>query len=186
MTTTVDFMVLKVGASDPSGPFSESQLLDLLREGEITTQDYVYYEGMRDWRPISEVFDVEEEISHVVDDGQDQEKLNQAFELVSQRIKDDEEIYYIAIQAKVGILTKTRQCVVITNENLFHLTEGGSGFTSDSHPWATVSHWEVGEDDGKGMGMFSFEVNDARRVHLPSIPTSQLQRLSELCSEMKA
>lgn len=182
---TTSFSILRCGATEPGGPYSTEQILQMLKEGAVSKKDLVYYEGMPDWRPIEEVFEIQETISHLIDDGQNPEEVTIAFREVSNVINDDEEIYYIAIQARAGILTKTKQCLVITDQHLYHLTEKGAGYELEAHPWPTVSNTKM-QDNQKELGIFSFVLNEERRVDVPNIPMAQIQRLFELSCEMKS
>ncbi|MEM9281439.1 MAG: DUF4339 domain-containing protein, partial [Verrucomicrobiota bacterium] len=71
----VQFSILRRGAREPEGPYSDQELLGFINDGSLSVSDLVYYEGMGDWRPFGEVFEVQEQISHFVDDGQDTEKV---------------------------------------------------------------------------------------------------------------
>ena len=67
----IQFSVLKRGSKDPQGPYNESELLNLLNNNELGIEDLVYFDGIGEWKPINEVFEIQEQISHFVDDGQD-------------------------------------------------------------------------------------------------------------------
>jgi len=113
------FSILRRGERDPIGPFSEADLLKLFNDGQVVHEDLVYYEGIGEWKPIHEVFEVQEQISHFVDDGQDTQKVGIAFREVSNVVGAGESIYYIAVQARAGLLSKTKQCVIITDRHRF-------------------------------------------------------------------
>lgn len=180
----IAFSILRRGATEPGGPYTEEEVLYLLKENNISKQDYVFFQGLSDWRPLEEVFEVHEKITHFVDDGQDKYKLGEAFREVSQILSPNEEIYYIAIQNRAGILTKTRQCVIITNQHLYHLTEKRVGYELEAHDWGSISNTKM-NDDKKEVGTFSFLINNDRRVDIPHIPMAQVRRLFELSCEMK-
>lgn len=179
------FSILRQGSTDPGGPYSEDQILQMLNENLITKKDYVFFQGLSDWRPLEDVFEIHEKINHFIDDGQDKYKLGEAFREVNNVLTPNEEIYYIAVQNRVGILTKTRQCVIITNKHLYHLTEKRVGYELEAHNWSSISNTKM-QDDKKDAGTFSFLINNERRVDVPSIPMPQVRRLFELSCEMKA
>ncbi|MDF1753794.1 MAG: DUF4339 domain-containing protein [Verrucomicrobiales bacterium] len=181
----LSFSILRRGATEPGGPYTEEQILSMLREDEISKKDYVFFQGLSDWRPLEDVFEIHEKINHFIDDGQDKYKLGEAFREVSNVLSPNEEIYYIAVQNRVGILTKTRQCVIITNKHLYHLTEKRVGYELEAHSWNTISNTKM-QDDRKDVGTFSFLINNERRVDVPSIPMPQVRRLFELSCEMKS
>lgn len=179
------FSILRQGSTEPGGPYSEDQILHMLNEHLITKKDYVYFQGLSDWRPLEDVFEIHEKINHFIDDGQDKYKLGEAFREVNNVLTPNEEIYYIAVQNRVGILTKTRQCVIITNKHLYHLTEKRVGYELEAHNWSSISNTKM-QDDKKDAGTFSFLINNERRVDVPSIPMTQVRRLFELSCEMKS
>ena len=180
----VAFSVLKKGTRDPIGPLSEEDLLGLMNDGEISTDDMVFYEGLGEWKPISEVFDVQEQISHFVDDGQDTAKVAAAFREVTDVVGESEDVYYIAVQEKAGILSKTKQCVIITDAHIFILHEKRVGYELEAHLWKTITNTLM-RDEGKGLGTFSILLGGEKRVDVCHIPLKQVQRLFQLSQEMK-
>lgn len=178
------FSILRRGATEPGGPYTEEQILQMLNEDKISKKDYVFFQGLSDWRPLEDVFEIHEKINHFIDDGQDKYKLGEAFREVSNVLTHNEEIYYIAVQNRAGILTKTRQCAIITNRHLFHLTEKRVGYELEAHSWRSISNTKM-LDDKKDVGTFSFLIENERRVDIPGIPMAQVRRLFELSCEMK-
>ncbi|MCB1207596.1 MAG: PH domain-containing protein [Verrucomicrobiae bacterium] len=178
------FSILKRGERDPWGPYSQDDLLALLNGDKISIHDYVYYDGIGEWKPIHEVFDVQEEITHFIDDGQDTQRVGIAFREVSNVVGPGESIYYIAVQAKVGLLSKTKQCVIVTDRHLFILTETRKGYELEAHPWKSITNTLM-RDEGKGLGTFSILLGGERRTDIPHIPLKQVQRLFQLSQEMR-
>lgn len=178
------FSILKRGERDPRGPFSEEDLLKLLNDDEIGINDFVYHEGIGEWKPIHEVFEIQEQITHFVDDGQDTQRVGIAFREVSNVVGAGESIYYIAVQAKAGLLSKTKQCVVITDRHLFILTETRRGYELEAHPWKSITNTLM-RDEGKGLGTFSILLGGERRLDLLHIPLKQVHRLFQLSQEMR-
>lgn len=179
------FSILRRGATEPGGPYSEEQILKMLQEDTISRKDFVYFDGMTDWRPIEDVFEIEETINHLIDDGQNPEEAAEAFREVNLVTDESEEVYYIAIQARTGILTKTKQCLIVTDRFLYHLTEKDVGYELEAHDWAHISNSKM-QDNQKELGTFSFTLNQDRRVDVPHLPMSQVKRLFELACEMKS
>lgn len=173
------FSILRRGAKEPGGPYSQENLLQMLQDGKISRRDYVFFDGLDEWKPLDEVFEIEEEISHFVNDGQDERKLREIFREVENVLSEGEEIYYIAIQERAGILTKTRQSVAVTNWHLYHLTEKEVGYEMEAHPWAGVSSLG-GDERGGGTGVFTFIIDNKRRVDIGNLPMAQIFRLLEI------
>jgi len=183
-TTGILFSILKRGERDPLGPYSEEDLLALLNAEQVSIHDYVYYDGIGEWKPIHEVFEVQEQITHFVDDGQDTQRVGIAFREVSNVVGKGESIYYIAVQAKVGLLSKTKQCVILTDRHLFIMTENRKGYELEAHPWKAVTNTLM-RDEGKGLGTFSILLGGERRTDIAHIPLKQVHRLFQLSQEMK-
>ncbi|MDF1852518.1 MAG: DUF4339 domain-containing protein [Verrucomicrobiales bacterium] len=183
-TPDLTFSILKRGTRDPLGPLGEQDLLQLLNDGEISVDDMVFFEGLGEWKPIGEVFEVQEQISHFVDDGQDTAKVAAAFREVSDVVGESEDVYYIAVQDKAGLLSKTKQCVIITNAHVFILREKRVGYELEAHLWKTVTNTLM-RDEGKGLGTFSILLGGEKRVDICHIPLKQVQRLFQLSQEMK-
>lgn len=178
------FSILKRGERDPRGPFTEEDLLALLNADEIGINDFVYYDGIGEWKPLHEVFDIQEQITHFVDDGQDTQRVGIAFREVSNIVGQGESIYYIAVQAKAGLLSKTKQCVILTDRHLFLMTENRKGYELEAHPWKAVTNTLM-RDEGKGLGTFSLLLGGERRTDIAHIPLKQVHRLFQLSQEMK-
>jgi len=180
----VQFSILKRGARDPEGPFSEQELIAMMNNGGLSVADLVYYEGMGEWKPIGEVFEVHEQISHFVDDGQDTEKVALAFREVGNVVGETESIYYIAVQAKAGLLSKTKQCVIITEKHVFIMHEKRVSFELEANLWKDVTNTLM-RDEGKGLGTYSILLGSDKRIDVLHLPLKQVQRLFQLSQEMK-
>lgn len=178
------FSILRLGERDPIGPFTEAELLKLFNDGQVAQDDMVYYDGIGEWKPIHEVFEVQEQISHFVDDGQDTQKVGIAFREVSNVVGPGESIYYIAVQARAGLLSKTKQCVIITDRHLFLMTDKRVGYELEAHPWKAVTNTLM-RDEGRGLGTFSILLGGEKRTDVCHIPLKQIQRLFQLSQEMK-
>jgi hypothetical protein len=181
---TVHFFVLKRGSKEPKGPLSDEDLVIMMNEGELSISDFVFYEGLGEWKPIGEVFEVDEQISHFVDDGQDTEKVALAFREVSNVVENTESVYYIAVQARAGLLSKTKQCVIITEKHVFIMHERRVGFELEAYLWKDVTNTLM-RDDGKGLGTYSILLGTEKRLDVINLPLKQVQRLFQLSQEMK-
>ena len=182
--TEIQFSIFKRGEPDSRGPFTEQDILAQLNAGEITPEDMVFYEGLGEWKPIGEVFEIQEQISHFVDDGQDKQKVAVAFREVSNVVGSEEDIFYIAVQAKAGLLSKTKQCVIVTDTHVFMLHEKRVGYELEAHLWKTVTNTLM-RDEGRGLGTFSILLGGEKRVDVCHIPLKQVQRLFQLSQEIK-
>jgi hypothetical protein len=40
------------------GPYSEEDIISMLKSGEISRTDLIWYEGLEDWEPINEVLEI--------------------------------------------------------------------------------------------------------------------------------
>ncbi|MDF1823272.1 MAG: DUF4339 domain-containing protein [Verrucomicrobiales bacterium] len=183
-TPGIQFSILRRGSRDPEGPFTDQDILQLLNERRVSVSDLVFYEGLGEWKPLGDVFEIQEQISHFVDDGQDTEKVANAFREVTGIVGDSENIFYIAVQEKAGLLSKTKQCVVITNKHIYLLHEKRAGYELEAHLWKSITNTLM-RDEGKGLGTFSILLGGEKRVDVCHIPLKQVQRLFQLSQEMK-
>lgn len=178
------FSVTRRGTEEPIGPYEIEEILEMLRKDELSRQDYVYYEGMEDWAPIDDVFEIQEQISHFVDDGQDRMKVAQAFTDVSEILANGEEIYYIAVQERSGLLSKSKDSIVLTSRRLFMLHDKRGGFELESFVWSDISNTLM-KDEGKGLATFSILLHLEKRIDVPHIPVPQVQRIFKLSQELR-
>lgn len=180
----IAFSLLKQGTVDPMGPMSEDEILRLLNEGEITPYDLVYYDGIEQWTPLAEIFVIEDQISHFVDDGQDKSKVGEIFREISSVLSKDDEIYYIAIQERAGILSKSKSSVVVAGQRVFILKQLRAGWEIEAHQWKHISNTLM-RDEGKGMGTFSLLLDLEKKIDIAHIPMKQLRRLFQLSQELR-
>ena len=104
--------------------------------------------------------------------------------LVSNVVGSEEDIFYIAVQAKAGLLGKTKQCVIVTDTHVFMLHEKRVGYELEAHLWKTVTNTLM-RDEGRGLGTFSILLGGEKRVDVCHIPLKQVQRLFQLSQEIK-
>ena len=182
----IQFSVQKNGEETTLGPYTQEELLLRIQSGEFSRQDFVYYEGLPGWEPIGEVFSFHEQISHFVDDGQDHERVAEVFQEVTGILSQNEEIYYIAVQERAGLLSKGRTCVILTNKRILFRNQHKHGSELDSHPWSTVSNTIMkDEGNGKGLGTFSVLLQLEKRLDVTHIPMRQVRRLFQLSQELR-
>jgi hypothetical protein len=183
-TEEIQFSIVRQGSQEQEGPLTAEGILDQLNEETLSPDDLVFYEGLGEWKPIREVFEIQEQISHFIDDGQDTTKVGIAFREVSNVVGDSEELYYVAVQAKAGLLTKTKQCVIISDRHVFILHEKRVGYELEAHLWKSITNTLM-RDEGKGLGTYSILLGGEKRVDVCHIPLKQVQRLFQLSQEMK-
>ncbi len=181
---TLAFMVLKKDTQQPLGTFDQEGLLSLLNAGHVNADDLVYFEGLPSWQPISSVFDIQEQITHFIDDGQDLEKVGEAYREIENVIGPDTNIYYIAIQARASLLSKTTLCTVICDQGIYILSRKRFGNEIEAHDWSSIERTSL-KEEGKGMAVFSIFFTNGSRIDVPHLPLKQAQRLFQLAQEIK-
>ena len=177
------FSVLRRDSEEPIGPLSAEQILEMLKNDELSRQDFVFYEGMEDWMPIDSVFEIQEQISHFVDDGQDKEAVADAFQEVNTILAQGESIYYIAVQDRTGLLSKSKDSVILTDRRILVLRRKRAGFEMEAFTWKAVTNTLM-RDDGNGSGTFSVLLNREKNIDINHIPTVQIHRLFKLSQEL--
>lgn len=180
---SIQFSVMRRGEDTAQGPYTIDEIFSLLSENKLARNDYVYYEDMEDWQPIEEVFDIQEQLSHFVDDGQDRTKVAEIFQEVSSMMAAGEDMYYIAVQEKTGLLTKHKAALAVTNKRLFLLHEKRSGLELETHRWDAVSNTLM-KDEGNGLATFSILLDRKERIDIPHLPIAQVKRLFQLAQEL--
>lgn len=181
--TETQFSVVKLGQQTPVGPYNQDDILAMLQNGALERQDLVYYDGMADWAAIEDVFDIHEEITHFIDDDQDQAAVAQSFREVTPILASEESIFYIATQKRSGLLSRTKSCVVLTNNRVIVLKIKKSGSELESHKWASVGDISM-KDEGNGLGTYSASMHQGKGFEVSHIPLPQVQRLVQLSQEM--
>ncbi len=182
-STEIKFSVLREGSEEPIGPLTTTQIFEMLTNGDLQRSDYVYYDEMEDWQPIDEVFEIQEQISHFVDDGQDKEIVADVFQEVNSILARGESIFYIAVQDKTGLLSKSRDSIILTDKRALVLRRKRPGFEMEAFRWSGVNNTLM-RDDGNGMATFSILLNLEKRVDINHIPSNQVHRLFQLSQEL--
>lgn len=187
------FSVLRQGEESPIGPYSQNQLVELLNEGAIKSKDFVFYEGLADWTPISEVFDLHQAIANFEDDGQDREMLTDAFNDLTASLQEGEDIFYIAVQdlpalSLTGPVRLTSPVsIAITSHRIsviHHRMTGTLDF--DNYPIDDVCDADKRTKPGEKKGVFSILLNSGERIDTDKLPLNQLDRLAEIAAELKS
>jgi hypothetical protein len=169
--------------SQQHGPFDLDQLLALLNEGQLHRRDLVYYEGLGEWKPLDEVFEVEEALLHFMDEGQEPDVVAEVYQQVTQLISSHEKIYYIAHQ-KRKLMKNKPDCVVVTNERLILIRQSLGGSRTEDHQWKDIISVEMKE----GLMGTTFSVLDRNDhiIQIDDLPKPQLEKVCQLAQEMRA
>ena len=165
------------------GPYDPDQLLSLLNEGQLNRRDLVYYEGLGEWKPLDEVFEVEEALRHFMDEGQDSEVVAEVYQQATQLISSHEQIFYIAHQKRKMMKTKP-DSVVVTNERLIIIRQSLGGNRVEDHQWKDIISVETKE----GLMGTTFSVLDRNDhiIQIDDLPKAQLEKVCRLAQEMRA
>jgi hypothetical protein len=157
-------------------------LLQLLQRGQINRKDFVFYDGLMGWKPLDEVFDIEEQLSHFMNEGQDAGVVAEVYRHSEPMLGYDEQIYYIGHQRK-KMMRQRPDAAVITNRRLIVLRHTLTGTTLEDCQWRNVLSVHLKE----GLMGTTFSVLD-RNDHLleiEDIPKEQISRLCQLAQEMR-
>lgn len=165
------------------GPYDQDQLLTLLNDGQLSRKDLIFYEGLGEWKPLEDVFEVEEALMHFMDEGQEPDVVAEVYQHVTQVISSHEQIFYIAHQKRK--LMKTRpDAVVVTNERVIFIRQSLGGSRVEDHQWKDVISVEMKE----GLMGTTFSVLDRNDhiIQVDDLPKPQLEKLCKLAQEMRA
>jgi len=164
------------------GPYTQSQLLDLLRSGQIGRKDLVFYDGLMGWKPLEEVFEIEEQLSHFMNEGQDAAVVADIYRHLEPMLGRDEQIYYIGHQRK-KLMHPRPDAAVITNRRLILVRHTITGSTIEDCQWRNVLSVHLKE----GIMGTTFSVLDRNDhpIEIEDIPKDQIARLCQLALEMR-
>ncbi len=165
------------------GPYEPQHLLEMLQEGTISRKDMIFREGQMDWLPLDQVFDVEEVLTHSMNEGQDPSIVVEIYQHMNGLISSHEEIFYIAHQ-KPKMLKNRPDCVVVTNERLIINRQGLGGSRMEDYQWKDILSVQMSE----GLMGTTFKVLDRNDhiIQVDDLPKPQLERLCQLAQEMRA
>jgi len=165
-----------------SGPHSQGELLTLLQQGQIARKDLVYYEGLGEWKPLEDVFEIEEQLSHFMNEGQDGDVVADIYRHLEPMLGHEEQVYYIGHQRK-KLMRQRPDAAVITNRRLIVMRHTFTGTTFEDCQWRNVLSVHLKE----GMMGTAFSVLDRNDhlVEVEDIPKTQTARLCQLAQEMR-
>jgi hypothetical protein len=179
-STEVSFLVYHGGSQ--CGPYTQDQLLDLLQRGQIGRKDPVYFEGLADWKPLDEVFEIEEQLSHFMNEGQEEAVVADLYRHLEPMLGHDEQVYYIGHQRK-KLMRPRPDAAVITNRRLVIMRHTLTGATFEDCQWRNVLSVHLKE----GIMGTTFSVLDRNDhlIEIEDIPKEQTARLCQLAQEMR-
>lgn len=178
------FTILRQGERDPIGPYSQNQIVSLLNNGEICDADLVYYDGIGEWRPLGEVFELHQTIANYVDEGQDREIVADVFGALSEMLTDREPIYYIAVQEWPALKLRKPDSVALTERTLYIVHHRRGVLEVEPYPWDKVFNVSAKLRPGDPSGTLSILLQNASRVEVERIPRAQLTRAEQIAAEI--
>ena len=184
------FHILKQGAEEAIGPYSQIQIGQLLNTGEIEASDYVYYPELSGWETLSRVFELHQKLSSFGDDGQEPHIVDQSFALVDSLSEPEESIYYIAVQhiplLKVTAAVKLTgpKSIVLTDRRIYILTPkliGNTELNQYHHKKIERVIKRLSQDESEGTFIIALRSGDW--VETEKIPRPQLDRLDQIARD---
>jgi hypothetical protein len=176
----MEFLVYKDNAEH--GPYQQEHLLQMLQDGSISRKDLIYSEGRNEWLPLDQVFEVEEALTHSMDEGQDPAIVVEIFQHVSALLSSQEQVLYIAHQ-KPKILKHKPDAVVVTTERLIINRQGLGGSLVEDHQWKDIVSVQM-KDGIMGTTFTLLDRND-HAIQVDDLPKPQLERLCQLAQEIR-
>lgn len=175
------FLIFK--DNEQHGPYEEQHLLQMLQDGAISRKDLVYHEVTGEWLPLEQIFEVEEALTHSMNEGQDPAVVVEIYQQMNGLISSHEQIFYIAHQ-KPKMLKHKPDCVVVTNERLIINRQGLSGSRVEDYQWKDILSVQMSE----GLMGTTFKILDRndRIIQVDDLPKPQLERLCQLAQEVRA
>jgi len=176
----MEFLLFK--DSQQHGPYAQEQLLQMLQEGSISRKDLIFHEDQMDWLPLDQVFEVEEALTHSMNEGQDPSVVVEIYQQMEGLISSHEQIYFIAHQ-KPKMLKHKPDSVVVTNERLIVIRQGLGGSRIEDCQWKDVLSVQMSE----GLMGTSFKILDRRDhvIQVDDLPKAQLEKLCQHAQEMR-
>jgi len=181
------FHVLRDGASEPWGPYSQDQLVQLLNENSVSRSDYVFYPGLGDWKRIHEVFDFHDQLANFESEGHDPALLNLAFEELSQLCGEQEDLYDIVIQEKSLLGSRRTDVVALGSRGVWVGTLGRrGGFRGSRLDWEEVRQVAARYPSRWDLGTLTFDLSCGGRLEVKRIQRRQLRRFIALWRQLAA
>lgn len=176
----MEFLVYK--EDQQHGPYAEERLLQMLQDGSISRKDLVYHEGLGEWRPLEDVFEIEEALQHSMNEGQDPAIVAEIYQHINGLISSHEQIFYIAHQ-KPKILKNKPDSVVVTNERLIINRQGMGGSRLEDYQWKDIMSVQM--RDGIMGTTFSLLDRNDHIIQVDDLPKPQLEKLCQMAQEMR-
>ena len=176
----IQFYVAKDGQE--FGPYDQNQILTMLQTGEVTKKDLVYYDELGDWKKIEDVFDVQEQLTHFMDEGQEPEVVVAVYNIISEMLGSGEDVYYIAHQRK-KFLRSQRDVVIVSNKRLMVLKHHLTSYEVEDYLWSNVL--SVHTKEGLMGSVFAVRLSNDRVVEIDDLPHAQIAKLVQLSQEMR-
>lgn len=176
----ISFLVYR--GDQQSGPYTQDQLLAMLQQGTLGKKDLVYYEGLGEWRPLDEVFEVEEQLSFLMNEGQETEVVVDIYRQIEPMLTHDEQVYYIGHQRR-KIMRQRPDAAVITNHRFIVVRQTLTGTTVEDCLWRNVISVQM-KESLMGTTFLVQDRND-RLVEVEDLPKEQVARLCQLAQEMR-
>jgi hypothetical protein len=164
------------------GPYSQSQILEMLQLGQVGKKDLVYYEGLGNWMPLDTVFEVEEQLHHLMDEGQEHEVVAEVYRHVDPLLSSGEKMFYIAHQKK-KLMRPRPGAAVATDRRVIFFSHTLTGTSIEDCAWGQIDQCQLKE----GLLGTNFCVVDKQRhlMEVEDIPREQAMRLHQIASEMQ-
>jgi Bacterial PH domain/GYF domain 2 len=165
-----------------SGPHTQEQVLALLQQGTVSKRDLIYYDGLGQWRPIEEIFEIEEQLSHFMDEGQEGDVIADIYRHIEGMLTQEEQIFYIA-HGKKKVMRPRPDAAIVTNKRLLIQRQTLTGNTVEDCLWKNV----VSVHTKEGMLGTCFAVEDVNHhsIEVDDLPHDQISRLCQIAQEMR-
>lgn len=177
----IQFYVAKDGQE--FGPHDQTEILAMLQTGELDKKDLVFYDGLGEWQPIEGVFDIQEQLTHFMDEGQEPEVVVEVYNIISELLGAGEELYYIAHQRK-KFLRAHRDVVSVTNKRLLVLKYHLTSHEVEDYLWGNIV--SVNTKEGMMGNVFSLRLTSDHVIEVDGLPHAQIARLVQLSQEMRS
>jgi hypothetical protein len=164
------------------GPYSQSQILEMLQAGQVSKKDLVYYDGLTQWMPLESLFEVEEELHHLMDEGQEPEVVSEVYRHIDPLLKHGEKMFYIAHQKK-KLMRPRPGAAVATDHRMIFFSHTLTGTSIEECAWTHIDLLQLKE----GLLGTNFCVMDQHRhlMEVEDIPREQAMRLHQIATEMR-
>ena len=181
------FHILRNGEQEPIGPYSQNELVELLNQEQIRADDYVYYPELEGWKPLSQVFDLHQEVANFGDEGQDSHVVSECFNFINSRAEPGEEVYYIAVQElpalslTAAVRLTSPKSMILTNCRFCILNPKMMGSIEfEEYPIDQISGGIKKLKGNRDTGIFNIVLKNGDWVELDKIPLAQLERMEHL------